>query len=193
MIGDPVRLRRNADLGGNAVKFTEQGAVTVQVRLLDTNLERVRLEICVKDSGIGIPRDRLDLLFRPFYQIDASNSRQFGGTGLGLAISREIVSGGRRHHGAERRRMRIGFTFTATLASVPSQNAGPAGLWLSMDASSADASAGAGLCDGNDSAPMRVLLAEDNCSQSGGCCRTPPKKLGCSVRVVPDGGERSRR
>jgi PAS domain S-box-containing protein len=87
MVGDQVRLKQVlTNLVGNAVKFTEQGTVTVRV----TSDQR-GLIFSVVDTGIGIPSDKLGLLFQPFSQVDDSNTRQYGGTGLGLAISREIV------------------------------------------------------------------------------------------------------
>lgn len=89
---DPVRLRQIIwNLVGNAVKFTERGAVTISARCdRDTN-EDCTLEIRVRDTGIGIPPDRMEFLFKPFSQADNSLTRRFGGTGLGLAISRKLA------------------------------------------------------------------------------------------------------
>lgn len=85
--GDPLRLRQILNnLIGNAVKFTEHGQVQLQVT---GSPGAVRLDIC--DTGIGIPADRLDSIFDPFSQADASMSRRFGGTGLGTTISRQLV------------------------------------------------------------------------------------------------------
>ncbi len=95
---DPVRLRQVlVNLIGNAVKFTQQGHVTVAVRPIHGGPSGDVLLFEVTDTGIGIPADRLDRLFRPFTQIDASTTRLYGGTGLGLAISRALVEamGGR--------------------------------------------------------------------------------------------------
>ncbi len=92
---DPVRLRQIVtNIVGNAIKFTEQGGVQVQSRLVGK-----QLEICVVDSGIGIQKEALARIFSPFSQADTSVTRKFGGTGLGLAIARsfaEAMGGGIR-------------------------------------------------------------------------------------------------
>ncbi|MEE4356800.1 MAG: chemotaxis protein CheB [Desulfococcaceae bacterium] len=90
--GDPVRLRQVIlNLVNNAVKFTEKGEITLEVSLERETDRRIKLRFSVTDTGIGIPADRLERLFRPFSQADSSISRKYGGTGLGLAISYNIV------------------------------------------------------------------------------------------------------
>ena len=79
------------NLLSNAVKFTEQGEVIVLVDAEETGAGSYRVELAVRDTGIGIPPDRMDLLFTSFSQVDASTTRRFGGTGLGLAISKRLV------------------------------------------------------------------------------------------------------
>ncbi|CAN1209121.1 hypothetical protein TUMEXPCC7403_02790 [Tumidithrix helvetica PCC 7403] len=92
--GDGSRLRQILlNLVGNAIKFTQQGSVSISVssRSLLDDRNQCELMFLVRDSGIGIERDRIDKLFQPFTQADASISRKYGGTGLGLAISRSLV------------------------------------------------------------------------------------------------------
>jgi PAS domain S-box-containing protein len=90
--GDPHRLRQILlNLGGNAVKFTHTGEVGIEVSCVQSAADRVTLRFAVQDSGIGIDKNRLHLLFQPFSQVDSSTTRRFGGTGLGLSIVRQLV------------------------------------------------------------------------------------------------------
>lgn len=92
IFGDGFRLRQVlVNLIGNAIKFTDKGEILVQVSLSNSTSESVILEFSVKDTGIGIPANKIDLLFNPFTQVDASTTRKYGGSGLGLAISANLV------------------------------------------------------------------------------------------------------
>lgn len=91
-IGDVTRLRQVlVNLIGNAVKFTEKGEVVVSVSCKSLVENEYELLFSVRDTGIGIPPDRINRLFQAFSQVDSSTTRRFGGTGLGLSISRSLV------------------------------------------------------------------------------------------------------
>jgi PAS domain S-box-containing protein len=90
--GDAGRIRQILlNLAGNAVKFTAKGEVSLEIKVLETPESGTRVRCEVRDTGIGIPADRLQLLFAPFTQVDTSTTRKFGGTGLGLSIVRRLV------------------------------------------------------------------------------------------------------
>jgi signal transduction histidine kinase/CheY-like chemotaxis protein len=92
LFGDPHRLRQVLNnLVSNAIKFTEKGEVILQINLLGESNHDAILRFSVKDTGIGIPNERNDLLFKQFSQVDSSTTRKYGGTGLGLAISKQLV------------------------------------------------------------------------------------------------------
>jgi PAS domain S-box-containing protein len=103
IVGDVVRLRQIlVNLLANAIKFTERGEVVVSVRRQEPASDNLQSAICnlqfsVKDTGIGIPPDRIDQLFQSFSQVDPSTTRKYGGTGLGLVISQRLAElmGGR--------------------------------------------------------------------------------------------------
>ncbi|KAJ3982081.1 histidine kinase [Lentinula detonsa] len=98
LIGDSLRLRQViTNLVGNAIKFTpskvtRKGHVALSCRLLALDDQNVTLEFCVSDTGIGIAKDKLNLIFDTFCQADGSTTREYGGTGLGLSISKRLVS-----------------------------------------------------------------------------------------------------
>ena len=90
--GDPTRLRQVLiNLIGNAIKFTERGQIELEVRVVAQAGAAVELLFAVRDSGCGIPPDKLESIFEAFTQADSSTTRRFGGTGLGLTISRHLV------------------------------------------------------------------------------------------------------
>ncbi|HTE30029.1 MAG TPA: two-component regulator propeller domain-containing protein [Chryseolinea sp.] len=93
LIGDGVRLRQILiNLVGNAVKFTQHGEVFIGIRLLgDPRGAVCKIGFEVKDTGIGIPADKMERLFKSFSQVDSSTTRKYGGTGLGLVISEKLV------------------------------------------------------------------------------------------------------
>jgi two-component system sensor histidine kinase/response regulator len=90
--GDAGRLRQVLlNLGGNAVKFTQKGEVSIECKVVHKDEQGVMVRFEVRDTGVGIPASRLDALFKAFTQVDASTTRRFGGTGLGLSIARRLV------------------------------------------------------------------------------------------------------
>ena len=98
ILGDITRLRQIiVNLLGNAIKFTDQGEILVSIRSTHKDLDSCELEFSVQDTGIGIPTDKQNRLFKSFSQVDSSTTRKYGGTGLGLAISKKLAElmGGR--------------------------------------------------------------------------------------------------
>lgn len=92
LVGDGGRLRQViVNLVGNAVKFTQHGEVVVDVNAVERSDETVKLQVCVRDTGIGIPLEQQKRIFQEFEQADTSTTRRFGGTGLGLAISSRLI------------------------------------------------------------------------------------------------------
>src|SRR5437879_2046692 len=98
LVGDFVRLRQIVvNLVGNAIKFTEHGEIVVSVTPDSPTSDGIKLHFEVEDTGIGIPPEKIQQIFDPFAQADASTTRRYGGTGLGLTISTQLVEmmGGR--------------------------------------------------------------------------------------------------
>jgi len=92
ILSDPTRIRQALiNIVGNAVKFTNEGSVVLLMRYTDRGEGSGILEFIVKDTGIGIPEDKLERLFKPFSQVDPSTTRKYGGSGLGLSISYRLA------------------------------------------------------------------------------------------------------
>ena len=157
--GDPTRLAQALiNLLGNAVKFTERGSVFVRGEVLAETEEGVRVRFVVRDTGIGIPADKIGNLFNAFEQADSSATRRFGGTGLGLAITRRLVELMGGEVGVE---SRIGqgstFWFTVRLARAGPETEATGGAGeMRLSALSAEEVLR------RDHAGARVLVAEDN-------------------------------
>jgi signal transduction histidine kinase/CheY-like chemotaxis protein len=153
--GDPVRIRQVLlNLAGNAVKFTERGAIRLEAARLDQD----HVKISVTDSGIGITGEQLDRLFQRFTQADSSITRRYGGTGLGLAISKTLIElmGGRI--GAQSR-PGTGSTFWIELPLVAALTDGTA---VAAIEPAPAAALPARLADTADHGASRLLLVEDN-------------------------------
>lgn len=92
ILGDPLRIRQVlTNIVGNAVKFTEEGTIKIQVRTSHVTREKIKLEFMVSDTGIGISKNFQMLLFRRFQQLDSSYTKHYEGAGMGLVISRELI------------------------------------------------------------------------------------------------------
>jgi signal transduction histidine kinase/ActR/RegA family two-component response regulator len=157
LVGDPGRLRQVIlNLTNNAIKFTEKGEVTVQVRRENQGASDTRLYFAVIDTGIGVPADKQPLIFKAFSQADGSTARQYGGTGLGLTISASLVEmmGGRlqveSHVGkGSRFYFSAGFGLGSALLSAPAHECKSAILAAGGSAKAP-------------SRPLNILLVEDN-------------------------------
>jgi signal transduction histidine kinase/DNA-binding response OmpR family regulator len=135
IVGDVTRVRQIlVNLLSNAVKFTEKGEVVIKVTLDDgkaSDESPVCLHFAVRDTGLGIPADRMDRLFQSFSQVDSSTTRKYGGTGLGLAISQRLAElmGGRmwaESAGVAGQGSTFHFTIQALPATLPAQAGMPA-------------------------------------------------------------------
>ncbi|MFC7671152.1 ATP-binding protein [Hymenobacter humi] len=136
LMGDPVRLHQIIlNLVSNAVKFTSEGKITVGVRLLVQDKEKVILEFAVTDTGIGIEEAKLDTVFDNFQQATSGTSRLYGGTGLGLAIVKNLVE---PQGGTVNVRSRVGegstFSFILSFPKTSEKAAADLGLHIDLEA-----------------------------------------------------------
>ena len=179
--GDPHRLRQMlANLVSNALKFTETGEVRIEAREIERGGDgrRATLEFAVIDTGIGIPPDKLDRLFKPFSQVDDTATRQYGGTGLGLSIVRslaELMGGKTGVESAPGAGSRFWFRIPAAALGAAAQTAGPGGA-----VSPASTFANRNL------AGRRVLVVEDNATNQT-VIRAMLARLGLACEIAGDG------
>ena len=210
---DPLRLRQVlGNIIGNAVKYTERGSIVVRIDVASTpaaNPRETTLRFEVKDSGIGIAPEHLERIFKPFSQVDDSDSRRYGGTGLGLAISKKLIELMGGEIGVESR-PGLGSTFWFTVQvghtdatrrqrgkreparqsgeiqvpapNVPRRNASLASL-MRLEALPVG---GAG--KDPSAAPCSVLLAEDN-PVNQTLAKRLLERFGLRVRIANDGIE----
>jgi signal transduction histidine kinase/ligand-binding sensor domain-containing protein/CheY-like chemotaxis protein len=177
---DPARLRQVlVNLLDNAVKFTAEGGVRLEVESEPAANRHVEICFAVRDTGIGIPAEALDRLFKPFGQADSSTTRVYGGTGLGLVICRRLAErlGGRMWVESEPGR---GSSFFFTILCRPAEAQGLALREESLAAAPAEIPSG--------QHPLRILLAEDN-SINQRVASIMLSRLGCRADVAADGFE----
>ena len=170
---DPLRLRQMlVNLLHNAIKFTERGHVALELALLETRPDSLRVRIAVEDTGIGIPADKIERVFDAFTQADASTTRRHGGSGLGLAIVKEIAElmGGTV---GVRSRLGEGSRFWVELGLGRTVGAPPPtpSTWADLGALN-----------------VRLLLAEDDLVNRM-VVEEMLRGLGCEVGVAADGLE----
>lgn len=124
VIGDSLRLSQVLiNLIGNAVKFTNNGEVTLHVRKLSTIGENLKLEFEVSDTGIGMTQEQVERIFNSYYQANDSTTREFGGTGLGLSISKDLVElMGGEIHVTSKKDVGTSFVFTVVLKLKDPEN-----------------------------------------------------------------------
>ncbi len=174
VIGDVTRFRQILlNLLSNAIKFTSSGEVHVLVAC-ESEGERLRLRISVRDTGVGIPKDRIPHLFQAFTQAEASTSRRFGGTGLGLAISRRLAE---LMGGTIRVKSRVGegSTFIAEVLVLPLEDAD--------DSELEEALAGRRVLVVDDNATNRRLL-ESQLGRAGADCESVATAKDALVRLA---------
>jgi signal transduction histidine kinase/CheY-like chemotaxis protein/HPt (histidine-containing phosphotransfer) domain-containing protein len=172
LLGDPGRLRQVlVNLVGNAVKFTDQGWVTLALAHEPEVDGCIRLLFSVTDSGIGIAPDAIDRMFEEFTQMDGSISRRFGGSGLGLAISRRLVEVMGGSIGVDSQ-LGKGSTFRFDVTLKLGQAVVPATADMELETGT----------------PLRILLAEDNATNRLVAARLL-ERLGHRADTVSNGQE----
>jgi len=178
IVGDATRLRQIlVNLLGNAVKFTERGTITVAVDAREVTAQSCTVSFHVRDTGMGIPKDKQEGLFERFHQVDASTTRTHGGTGLGLAISRGLseLMGGTIGVESEHGRGSV-FTLTipVTISAPSTAHATPIPIIAQERL--------------GETMPLTILMAEDN-SVNQRVARLTLQRLGYDIEVVSDGVE----
>ena len=189
--GDPGRLSQIlVNLGGNAVKFTKKGEITIRVSLESEDERTATIRFSVRDTGIGIPANLQETLFSPFTQADGSTTRKYGGTGLGLVISRQL---------AELMRGKIGlesiegigstFWFTAVFEKHPARFGSADEKFAKIEGEGAmERSVAKAAISKNDKHKIRILVAEDN-PVNQKVAQAMLKKMGLQSDVVANGQE----
>jgi len=189
--GDPGRLLQIlVNLGSNAVKFTEKGEIVIRASLENQDERNVTIRFSVRDTGIGIPANRQDLLFSPFTQMDGSTTRKYGGTGLGLAISRQLAElmGGQIGLESEEGSGTT-FWFTAVFEKQPAGCESADEMFAKIEGGSAlDLFATGSSISQSSKRKIRILVAEDN-PVNQKVAQAMLRKMGLQADVVANGQE----
>ncbi|KQN52979.1 histidine kinase [Pseudomonas sp. Leaf48] len=173
--GDPTRIRQIlVNLIGNALKFTEQGSISIEAQWQSLDHELLWFTCTVRDSGIGIPAESLELMFNAFQQADSSISRRYGGTGLGLPIARTLAE---RMGGTLRARSEEGLGSAFTL-EIP----------LALDQHTQPTPAPRAPSGNSDGEGRNVLLVEDN-PVNQTVIEAMLRSLGFKVSIAGDGAQ----
>jgi signal transduction histidine kinase/CheY-like chemotaxis protein/HAMP domain-containing protein len=134
VVGDPTRLRQIlTNLTGNAIKFTDAGEVVIKASMTKMDHDRLRFSCMITDTGIGISQDKVDHLFNPFTQADASTTRKYGGTGLGLAIANKLCEKMGHLPIQVKSTLGKGSQFSFSLDFSPSANSSDVSIQASLD------------------------------------------------------------
>ncbi len=182
LIGDSGRIRQILNnLVNNAIKFTEKGQISVDVRMIEQIDESARIRISVEDTGIGVEEEKIDILFEKFTQANVSIGRRFGGTGLGLSICKQLVELMGGSIGASSQPGE-GSTFWFTL-SLPVDTKALSAPPPAEGSDGAASSVSDDLASG-----IRILIAEDNYINQL-VAREILEDMGCGVDIAVDGKE----
>jgi signal transduction histidine kinase/DNA-binding response OmpR family regulator/HPt (histidine-containing phosphotransfer) domain-containing protein len=189
LIGDPTRLKQIlTNFLGNALKFTQQGSITVTASVRERTTTTTTVECSVADTGIGIPPEKISTLFRSFTQVDPSFTRKYGGTGLGLAIAKQLAE---KMHGTVGVSSTEGvgstFTFTVCLDNASAQQSLTAAEQKTPVQEEWSAFTREFVSEYN--RPLRILLAEDSPINQMIVTETFQAAERCEVIVVGNGEE----
>ncbi|MCR2806601.1 PAS domain S-box protein [Paenibacillus soyae] len=178
--GDVTKLRQVLlNLLSNAIKFTPNGAISIVVETVSQEMNTVRLQFAIRDTGIGVPKDQVSQLFEPFYQVDHFMTRKTEGTGLGLAICKKLVElmDGQIWHEAPEDQTGSTFLFTASFR-VQSSDSESCDSWPELD----------GSFENSTEPSLKILIAEDN-EVNQVVLKKMIEKLGHKTTLVQNGQE----